>query len=63
MCEEKLRRHLRSTIFMKDIDVNVYLCKYVQEPEVIRVTRNRKYDHIYIIFNVIESHLKKEKGT
>ena len=31
---------------MKDIDVNVFLCKYAQEPEVIWV----KYGHYSIIF-------------
>ena len=36
MCEEELRRHHRSTIIMKDIDLIVFLCNNAQEPEVIK---------------------------
>ena len=47
MCEEQLGRHYHSTNIMKDIDVNVFLRKYAQEREVIRVKDVNKQHKFY----------------
>ena len=51
---------------MKDIDVNVFLCKYAQDPEVIRVKANflvdtGKVDHFRTTLKTRETVQKDEE--